>query len=207
MAKLVFEEKEEYIERLKRYAEICSELEIPYLHHTVDSFWGRNDSEEAKEEYIKIGAESTVKVNEYAKTLGVKTIIEDQGYLFNGVSYFRKFRDYTGGVIGTLLDTGNIVFADETAVEFGEAFKDSICHVHIKDYLYVDPSDEGRAYSSMSGRRFRGCPLGEGIVDFEKIASLLDGINYNGYYSIELEGAESESDFLVAMNYIEKTFS
>lgn len=137
VAKLVFEEKEEYIERLKRYAEICSELEIPYLHHTVDSFWGRNDSEEAKEEYIKIGAESTVKVNEYAKTLGVKTIIEDQGYLFNGVSYFRKFRDYTGGAIGTLLDTGNIVFADETAVEFGEAFKDSICHVHIKDYLYL----------------------------------------------------------------------
>lgn len=44
-------------------------------------------------------------------------------------------------------------------------------------------------------------------MDFEKIASLLDGINYNGYYSIELEGAESESDFIVAMNYIEKTFS
>ena len=37
VAKLVFEEREEYVERLKKYAEICSELEIPYLHHTVDS--------------------------------------------------------------------------------------------------------------------------------------------------------------------------
>ena len=204
---LVFEEKEEYIKRLKKYAEICSELEIPYLHHTVASFFGRKDSDEERDEFLKIGAESTVKVNEYAKSLGVKTIIEDQGYLFNGVWDFKKFREYTGGVTGTLLDTGNIIFVDQTASEFGEAFRDSICHVHIKDYFYVDPNDEAKAYTSMKGKRFRGCPLGEGIVDFPKVASLLDSINYDGYFAIELEGAESPSDFIVAMEYIEKTFS
>jgi sugar phosphate isomerase/epimerase len=208
VALLVFEEREKYVNRLKRYAEICSELEIPYLHHTIDSFWQRKDPEADRIRYIEIGAEAVERVNDYAATLGVKTVIEDQGYLFNGVTNFERLRKATKYKIGTLLDTGNIFFADESPVDFARAFSDSICQVHIKDYRYLSDDElDLRHYTSPGGKNFCGCPLGEGAADFTSVAEVLKSVDYNGYYSLELEGAKAPDEFIRAMNFTANIFS
>ncbi len=182
----------EKIERMKGYVDICEALEIPYFHHTVVLPLEKPADFDAA---AKIGIEATAEINEYAARRGVKTIIEDQGFVFNGVKNYDLLMKGVNGKLGTLLDVGNIMFVDERAEDFLDAYAEKTVHVHIKDYKLTDAPIPGQtSYKTLGENYLTACEIGTGDINFEKIADGLRGIGYSGYYSLEVENVSGEDE-------------
>ena len=174
------------IDLVKKYAEIASELEIPYLHHTVALRFSSYYTPEERVRYFEEGVLATMEISDYAKGLGVKTIIEDQGYVVNGVENYGRFRKNANECFDVLLDTGNIYFADETAGAFAETFAENIVHTHVKEYYITkeDPKSDPQ-YRSAGGSYISTAIAGEGDVDLVRVKNALSKARYNGVYSLE----------------------
>lgn len=205
---LVGEDAAENAENLKRYADICAELEIPYLHHTVAYGFRLTEPIDNIEEKRKIGAEFSRDVYEYAKRLGVKTIVEDQGYVFNGIDNYRKLRELSGADIGVLLDTGNSYFVGTDSCDFAEEFKHIVDHVHLKDVIVTEEPLTPMNIRLLNGGYYNECLFGEGSVNFDKIAKSLSDVSYSGYYSMEFSRSvyTSHESIRSALDFVERKF-
>jgi len=90
-------------------------------------------------------------------------------------------------LLGLCLDMGHYAFGGGDPLIAIKKYKERIWHVHFKDY---DPlaaeaaKEEGEDYF---GAIKRGvfCELGEGIVDFKSIVSLLEKLNYKDWIVVE----------------------
>ena len=195
------EDREEAIETVKRYADIAKVLGSPYLHHTI----ALNFSEPQKiadnfEVFYERGIAAVREIFDYAATLGIRTIYEDQGFLFNGKSNFARFLQEVDRNVGVVADFGNIQFVDEHVEAFIDAFRDRIVHVHAKDYVVTAGGSrdiEPGEYTSRGGNYLRGCLIGEGSVHTEAAFRVLQDIGYHGPVSLEGDpiGPDEEVSF------------
>lgn len=198
---LVDDDREEAIETVKRYADIAKILGSPYLHHTI----ALNFSEPQKiadnfEVYYQRGIEAVRKIFDYAATLGIRTIYEDQGFLFNGCKNFSRFLQEVDRNVGVVADFGNIQFVDEHVEDFISKFSDRIVHVHAKDYIVTDGTSREilpGEYTSKGGNFLRGCLIGEGSVHTEDAFKALQAIGYKGFVALEGDpiGPDEEASF------------
>ena len=198
---LVDDDREEAIETVKRYADIAKIVGSPYLHHTI----ALNFSEPQKiadnfEVYYQRGIAAVREIFDYAATLGIRTIYEDQGFLFNGCKNFSRFLQEVDRNVGVVADFGNIQFVDEHVEAFISKFSDRIVHVHAKDYIVTNGrSREIRSgeYTSKGDNFLRGCLIGEGSVHTEDAFKALQAIGYKGFVALEGDpiGPDEEASF------------
>lgn len=198
---LVDDDREEAIETVKRYADIAKILGSPYLHHTI----ALNFSEPQKiadnfEVYYQRGIAAVREIFDYAATLGIRTIYEDQGFLFNGCKNFSRFLQEVARNVGVVADFGNIQFVDEHVEDFISKFSDRIVHVHAKDYIVTDGTSREilpGEYTSKGGNYLQGCLIGEGSVHTEDAFKALQAIGYKGFVALEGDpiGPDEESSF------------
>lgn len=183
-------------DKLKAYADVAKVLGCDYLHHTlIPEFANPDKVLPNKDEYFEKGIAVVREVYDYAEALGVKTVFEDQGYIFNGISGFGDFLAEVGRDVGVIADFGNIYEADCTITDFIKAFSDKICHVHVKDMLVTDSSpDEGTKMRTLSGKYVRQVTPGTGSVDICGAVKLLEKMNYNGFYSTEFTVRTGDED-------------
>ena len=81
-------------------------------------------------------------------------------------------------------DTGNVLYYNNGADLYGglEQVREHVRHVHLKD-------------SNGIYKAWHFPALGQGgAVDFRRIKQLLDEANYQGPYSLEIEGIEAEPE-------------
>ena len=199
------EKTKERLEYIKRYADICSELEIPYLHHTLIMMWDYAAQINKISEYMDIAVECALEINDYADKRGVKTLVEDQGFVVNGVTRYSEFVKRTDNKIGVLLDFGNIMFMDESAVDFYAAFPD-VKQVHVKDFLISDSPLSSNGHKSAGGKYLNYCDFGKGDVDMTKLAQMLKANKYDGYYSLEFLPYNSNDEIKVLLGKMATTF-
>ena len=186
---IVGDDSREMIEKMKKYADIAAILGSPYLHHTV-AFYFFNPDEvlENRDEYFKKGIAAVQEVYDYAEKLGVRTIHEDQGFIFNGVGGIGAISELSGRNTGVVADFGNILFADETIEDFIPKISNKIVNVHIKDYT---SSPEGTyeadefTLMSIKHNKLEDCAFGEGVVNFDRAFEELEKMGYDGYYAME----------------------
>lgn len=198
---LVDDDRREAIEAVKQYAQIAQILGSPYLHHTI----ALNFSEPQKiadnfELFYSRGLEAVREIFDYAATLGIRTIYEDQGFLFNGCETFARFLKEVDRNVGVVADFGNIQFVDEHVEGFISQFADRIVHVHVKDYQVTDGSSrsaEPGEYTSKGGNYLRGCLVGEGSVHTDAAFEALRAIGYHGIVALEGDplGPDEEASF------------
>ena len=198
---LVDDDREEAIETVKRYADIAKILGSPYLHHTI----ALNFSEPQKiannfEVYYQRGIAAVREIFDYAATLGIRTIYEDQGFLFNGCKNFSRFLQEVDRNVGVVADFGNIQFVDEHVEDFISKFSDRIVHVHAKDYIVTNGTSREilpGEYTSKGGNFLRGCLIGEGSVHTEDAFKALQAIGYKGFVALEGDpiGPDEEPSF------------
>lgn len=194
---VVGDDGNEMIEKLKGYAEVCAVLECPYLHHTVASEFRNSDSVLAdREENYRKGLEAVGAVYDYAAKLGVKTVYEDQGYIFNGTENFARFLRDVKRDVGVVVDFGNIYQVGESIEPFVEAFADRVCHVHIKNVTVDDVNVANTGMKTLQNKYMYEAELDKGCVDCEKIVSMLKDKGYNGYYSLEFSADSDNSDYM-----------
>lgn len=205
---LVGEDSAEQIEKAKKYADIAVILGSPYLHHTVAFYYLEPEKVLAKREhYVKKGIEAIREVYDYAKSIGIRTIYEDQGFIFNGVKGFGEIFEKSEREPGVVADFGNIAGADEKIEDFIPVFADKIVHAHVKDYvLYEKGADVAGAYPSISGVLHKEVQFGKGIVDMDKVFNSLEEIGYDGYYGLECEpfGEDEVKTFEEEIAFVEK---
>lgn len=174
---------------LKQYADIAKILGSPYLHHTIAlTFSDPQKIADNFELYYSRGLEAVRKIYDYAAGLGIRTIYEDQGFLFNGREMFTRFLKDVDRNVGVVADFGNIQFVDENVEDFIPLFADRIVHVHAKDYI-VTPGGSRQAesdeYTSKGGNYLRGCLIGEGSVRTDAAFRALQAMGYKGFVSLE----------------------
>lgn len=198
---LVDDDREAKIEEAKRYADIAKILGSPYLHHTI----ALNFSDPEKitknfEIYYQRGIEAVREIFDYAAALGIRTIYEDQGFVFNGCETFARFLQDVDRNVGVVADFGNIQFVDEDVVDFISAFRERIVHVHAKDYIVTTGTSREKLadeYTSRGGNYLRGCLIGEGSVRTEAAFLALKAMGYRGAVALEGDpiGPDEEASF------------
>ena len=190
----------------KAYADVAKILGSPYFHHTIVFEFANPDKVlPYKDIYLKKGVEAAREINEYGKSIGIETIIEEQGYIFNGINGVKYLTDEIKD-IGILADYGNIMMVEEKIEDFIPHFTNRIKHIHIKDFSIIPKeADEKREeyYYTVNKNFVKSHNLGEGQVNFKKIHELLKKMRYNGYYSIEIDSEKSKDDI---NNYLKNVY-
>ena len=196
------------IEDAKGYADVAKALGVPYLHHTIAfNFIDPTVFDGKEEESFQCGLQAVRAIYDYADSIGIRTIFEDQGYLFNGVKNFGRFLNEVERDVGVVADVGNIYFADESIEGFLEAFMPRVCHVHLKDFAYI-PADAvaeepPHGYISRHGY-ISDCEIGQGAVNFKEVLPTIRKAGYTGYYGLEFGAPEDdEQKFLESLDFLQ----
>lgn len=184
------EDAKENIARLCQYADIAAIVGSPFLHHTIaNNFWDPQGTLANQETFFKQGIQSVREVYDYAASLGLRTIYEDQGFIFNGVVGFQRFLDAVDRNVGAVADFGNIAQVEEGVEDFIRAFPKHVVHVHVKDLIPVRKEEIGPGcLETVNGNWVREVEIGTGTVKIQESIDLLKASGYNGYYSIEYQG-------------------
>ncbi len=178
---------EQTVENLKGYARVAKILGSPYLHHTIISECSDpNKVLSQKDELYDLGIKAVREIYDYAESIGIKTVYEDQGYVFNGINGFKKFTEDVKRDIGVIADFGNIYEADDSITDFIKTFGDKICHVHIKDMEIAEKEPEEQSMlKTLGGKFIIETEIGKGSVDISGGLEELKKIKYDGYLSLE----------------------
>ncbi len=172
---------------LYHYAELAQELASPFLHHTLimDHIQDRLPFDEA----LRLIVPTAVRVAKHAHALGVRCIYEDQGRFFNGVQKFGEFFRAVKAecpYVGVCGDTGNILFVDESPVEFFKTYINDILHVHVKDYTPTELTESSPDWSiSPKGAVYAECAIGTGCIDLCSCFEILKDAGYKGAFGFE----------------------
>lgn len=195
-------EQEEF---LMKHVELAAALGSPYFHHTL--LPGRIPSyEDAVDKVV----EAAGRIADYAKTLGITCIYEDQGFYVNGIDGFKVFWDKMkkrSDNVGICGDLGNIQFVNEPAETFLEAYADDIRHVHVKDYLKKTAKESPGRYwiKTQNDIWLRDTMIGSGVVNFEACMKVLKKIGYKGKFALENGHPEPyEEGVKQAMEYLRR---
>lgn len=198
---LMVDDPTKEIEQLKKYAEIAAILGSPFLHHTIAFSWENPDEVYShKEEYFEKGIKAVREVYDYAQSLGVRVITEDQGFIFNGKENFKRYIDQVDRNVGVVADFGNIQFVDEELETFIPLFADRIVHAHVKDYKFIKEGEyqdlEG-GYLTLRHNKICDTDLGKGTVNIKQIINELNKIGYKGVIALEaMIGNRDDEDIL-----------
>ena len=195
---------------LMRHAELAAALDCPYLHHTLKCGLVRGANDPSMDEVLDDVTTRAIRVANYAKTLGVTCIYEDQGVYANGIEHFGRFYREVHRVCdntGVCGDFGNILFVDEDPAAFLSAFAADIRHVHVKDYLrktFSGPVPTGGWYPTLHGQYLRDTTVGAGIIDIAACMKVLHDAGYRGAYALELCHPEPfDEGVRIAMQYMD----
>ena len=183
------------IERVKSEVDVAAILRVPGMRHDATFGWaadykGVRSFELALPRLI----EGCRAVTEYAASKGIKTMIENHGFL---VQESARVERVVAGVnhtnFGVLLDMGNFLCADEDSAEALGRLMPFAFHCHAKDF-HVKPGTDfppGKGwFQSRAGNYLRGAIIGHGNVPIVQCLRILKRDGYNGILSIEYEGIE-----------------
>lgn len=202
---VVGKDADEMVEKLKGYTDVAKILGSPFIHHTIaNDFLNPDNVLPYKEEFFKKGIESVRKVYDYAESVGVRAIYEEQGYLFNGVKGYERFIDAVDRNVGVVADFANIYQAGDSILEFVEKFGDRVVHAHIKDITLTDTNETGQGLKTLENKFMNEAEIGTGIVDIKGTIDILKKYGYNGSYGVEYGAPNDDSPAVKnALNYID----
>ncbi len=186
-----WEECEREVERLCDQLQIASILGAKIMRHDVCSKLGKSGNGRSFGLMLPTIAENARRVADYGASLGIRTCTENHGFisqdsyrveaLFNAVAHDN---------FGVLVDIGNFLCVDEDPVSAVSRLAPYAVHVHVKDFKYTTEDDCAGKIYTRGANYIRATALGEGDVPVKQCIAILKRANYEGYLSLEYEGAE-----------------
>ncbi len=180
------------INRVKGEIEIAAKLGVTRMRHDAGWMAPADSTYAAYLKYLPVVADACGELADYAKPYGITTSVENHGYLFQGSERVQGLvlavnRDN----FRTTLDVGNFLCRDEDPVIAAMNNLPFASMIHFKDFYIRTAPPTGEGYfPSSHGRFLRGAVTGEGDVDLKTITALIQNSSYDGFLSIEYEGAE-----------------
>lgn len=183
------------VDRLKSQLDVAKVLGASLMRHDVCYTLGKYKKARSFDLMLPDIAKNARLVTEYAESLGIKTCSENHGYIAQDSDRVeRLFNAVNHDNYGLLVDIGNFVCADENPVTAVSRVAPYAIHVHAKDMYIRSTPSEACKYPTRGMNYFGGAVVGEGDIPVKKCLSILKRAGYNGYVSIEYEGAEDCMD-------------
>ena len=186
---------EKEIERLKYEVDVACALGVTGMRHDGTSgFQGEDRKTKGFNEALPYLIKGCKAVTEYAKTKGIRTMMENHGYFCQDSDRVEKIvTGVNDSNFGLLLDMGNFLCADENPiVAFGKLMP-YVSYVHAKDFHVksgdnIAPTDG--FFTTRGGNHLRGAVLGHGDVPVFQCLSLVKNAGYDYFITLEFEGHE-----------------
>lgn len=193
-------------ERIKKCVDVACLLGAKVLRH--DAFWAMNGIRDWQEAVAKV-APAIREVAEYAQGKGVKTCSENHGMIMQDAQRMEyMIRQVNHANYGWLVDMGNFMCADENPQYAMGVAAPYAVHVHAKDFIFKSGSatkPEGSWLTTRGGNYIRGTVVGDGVVPIKACVQILKRAGYEGYVSVEFEGAEETVEALTnGLHYLRK---
>jgi inosose dehydratase len=155
-------------------------------------------------------------LSDRAKKYGVRAVIHPHagGYIEFEDEIKQLLEDIPYEIAGLCLDTGHLYYSKMDPVQWLKDYSDRLDYIHFKDIdldVYQQVMKEHIRFFDACGKGVM-CPIGQGIIDYNSIHSLLKEINYHGYITIEqerdprnadtiLRDVKQSVDYLVSVGY------
>ena len=169
----------------------AAELGAAYLHHTLVLSVTPLPDAPSYEQMLSAVLPTAKKIVKRCEEYGMQCLYEPQGMFFNGIAgvsgLLRAVREEYAGV-GVCADLGNSLFVDESPLDVTAALIGDARHVHVKDYLCINPPRADlKGHLSRGGVQLVDCRVGEGDCRLAECLALLKNAGYSGAYSIEID--------------------
>lgn len=190
-----FLKNENQVEELKKEVDIAAILGVKLMRHDATS--GYKDGERGSrgfDQALPILAEGYRAVTQYAKTKGIRTMVENHGFFCQDSERVEKLVNAVADEnFGVQLDIGNFLCADEDPCTAVGRLAPYAFHVHAKDFHVkngngVIPPDG--YFRSRGGNALRGAIIGHGDVPVLQCLRILEAHGYDSYITVEFEGME-----------------
>lgn len=185
------EKNQAEIRRLEGQLEVAAILGAKVMRHDVCYALGKTGDARSFDLMLPTLAKNARAVTEYAQKLGIRTCSENHGYIAQDSDRVeRLFNAVHHDNYGLLVDMGNFVCVDEDPAKAVSRVAPYAVHVHAKDMLVRSEPTGACCYPTRGCNYFCGTVVGEGDVPVKKCLRILERAGYDGYVSIEFEGAE-----------------
>jgi len=127
----------------------------------------------------------------YAAAHGVILALENHGLFAGRADQVRGIVDEVGSAaLRATIDTGNFLLVEQDPAVAARELASLAAYVHLKDFAPARDDDHpDDVYTSLGGRRFAGRVIGDGAVRLDAVLGALRDAGYEGWLSIEYEGA------------------
>lgn len=127
----------------------------------------------------------------YAASQGVTLALENHGKFAGRSDQVRDIIDAVGSpALRINLDTGNFLPVGQNPTEAATDLADLVILAHLKDMRRAAGGETSHVFTAPDGQLLTGSVVGEGLVDLAAIRAVMDSAGYDGWWSLEYEGAE-----------------
>lgn len=179
------------MDRLRGCVDVAEALGVSLMRHDVSfglpeglTWWQAVDKVAP---YIR-------EITQYAKSKGIRTCSENHGHIFQAPERVKAVIDAVDDKnYGWLIDLGNFLCADCQPLPSVKVALPYAMHVHAKDFLYKSCENarpSGFNLTTTGGNFLRGTVAGHGVVPIKACLDALKQSGYDGWVSLEFEGAE-----------------
>lgn len=181
------------VTRIKAYVDLADTLGITLMRHDVAMQNVPGDDTPVFESALPRIVAAAKEIAQYAATKGITTSLENHGYFVQSSDRVRRVVHAVDEPnFKTTLDIGNFLCVDEDPTTAVPSNLPYASIVHFKDF-YVRPADQDPGegwFPSRGGKYLRGSIVGNGDIDVRSVAKSIKDNGYDGFASIEFEGAE-----------------
>ena len=127
----------------------------------------------------------------YARERGVTLALENHGRFAGRSDQVRDIILQVGSPALRLnLDMGNFLPVGQDPTEAARALAEWVALAHLKDMRLAGDDEAGHIFVDPQGRRLTGSVIGDGLVNLPAVLNILREAGYDGWLSLEFEGAE-----------------
>lgn len=185
------------IEETCAKVEIAAVLGVPHMRHDATFCLGEYRT---FDEALPSIAEGCRAVTEYAAARGIRTMVENHGFIFQDPDRLEALRRAVNHPnFGFLLDMGNFLCGDCDPAYACGRLREGAFFMHAKDFI-VKPgtgTNPGEGFfRSRTGNYLRGTIVGHGAVPVTSCLFALQNIGYDSWISVEFEGIEDTMEAL-----------
>lgn len=183
------------IESIKHKVDIADALGVKKMRHDATGGYKRGERGfKGFDDALPRLAEGCRAVTQYAKTKGIKTMVENHGYFSQESRRVEKLVNAVADEnFGLLVDIGNFACADESSTEAVGRLADYAFHVHAKDFHIKSgnaPFFADGFFKTRGGTYLRGAIIGHGDIPVYQCLHTLMSAGYDDWVTVEFEGME-----------------